>query len=154
MTKDLEPEREWAHLIHMRLRVIFVSIVLLLGSLSGCARPTSMASSADSTVTGSSGVQGMATVDVGCPVLEGSSPCARKPLRARIKVLRLPAQELVAVIDTAEDGRFLVELAPGSYELRGEDVNGVGVPSAMPLPVNVTVGAVSEVTVQFDSGVR
>jgi hypothetical protein len=93
-------------------------------------------------------------VDAGCPVLESSSPCPQKPLRARIKVIRMPSQDLVTALDTTEDGRFRVALAPGTYELRGENVNGGPIPRAMPLPVNVAVGVFTEVTVQFDSGVR
>jgi hypothetical protein len=93
-------------------------------------------------------------VDGGCPVLEGTSSCPQKPLRARIKVIRIPSEDLLTAVDTAEDGRFRIALGPGAYELRGENVNGGPVPSAMPLPVNVAVGVFTEVTVQFDSGVR
>lgn len=66
----------------------------------------------------------------------------------------MPSRDPVTVVDAAEDGRFRVALEPGSYELCGENVNGGAVPSAMPVPVDVTAGEFTEVTVQFDSGMR
>jgi hypothetical protein len=96
----------------------------------------------------------MAVVDVGCPVLEGSSPCPEVPLRARIVVRRVGTGERVTAAESGADGRFRIVLAAGRYELLGENLAGAPVPTAMPVPVTVGAGEFVSVTVRFDSGVR
>ena len=93
-------------------------------------------------------------VDVGCPVLEGTSPCPEVPLQARVTVLRADSAGRVAVVETDTDGRFRVPLPPGRYELRGENLAAAPVPTAMPVSVTVVDGEFARVTVRFDSGVR
>jgi hypothetical protein len=96
----------------------------------------------------------VAVVDEGCPVLENSSTCPRIPLRARIIVVRPGSAERVSAAETGPDGAFQIGLAPGSYELRGENRTGAPIPTAMPVPVSVRAGEFTSVTVVFDSGVR
>jgi len=101
-----------------------------------------------------SGVAGVAVVDAGCAVLEGSAPCPELPLRARIVVLRDGSTNRVTAVESGTDGRFRVELAPGRYVLKGENLAGTPVPTAMPVPVTVAPGRFVAATVRFDSGIR
>jgi hypothetical protein len=136
-------------------RVAFFATAFLLTGIAACGRPDSAGTpGATSSGGGASGVRGTATVDVGCPVLENASPCPRVPLRARVLVFRVGAGDRVAVVETGDDGRFEIALAPGRYELRGESPTGQPVPVAMPTAVTVPTGAFADVPIRFDSGVR
>lgn len=67
---------------------------------------------------------------------------------------RAGSVERVAAVETGADGQFRIPLAPGDYELRGENLTGAPVPTAMPVPVTVMGGEFAQITVRFDSGVR
>ncbi|HEV7900015.1 MAG TPA: hypothetical protein VGP31_19455 [Planosporangium sp.] len=51
-------------------------------------------------------------------------------------------------------GYFRVVLAPGGYVLKPENLTGAPVPTARPVPVQVSAGRFTTVSVHFDSGVR
>jgi hypothetical protein len=134
-------------------RWVAVVTPLLIAVLAACA-DAGPGSGGGRPGSPASGVAGVAMVDVGCPVLEGSSPCPEVPLRARIVVRRVGTGDRVTAVESGVDGRFRVLLAPGRYELRGENLAGAAVPTAMPVPVTVRAGEFVSVTVRFDSGVR
>ncbi|MEJ3744155.1 carboxypeptidase-like regulatory domain-containing protein [Actinomycetes bacterium KLBMP 9797] len=97
----------------------------------------------------------MATVDTGCPVLEaGVSSCPRVPQQAEIAVFAADSGKPITTVRTGEDGRFAIDLPPGSYELRGKNVSGQPFPTAMPVPVVIDPGQYAEISLEFDSGVR
>lgn len=125
--------------------VLLISCGLLYCFATGCGQPSQASSS---------GVAGNVVVDVGCPVLEGTSPCPEVPLQARVVALRANSTERVATVETGADGRFRIPLPPGGYELHGENLTDAPVPTAMPVPVTVVDGEFAQVTVRFDSGVR
>jgi hypothetical protein len=87
-------------------------------------------------------------------VLEDASPCPQVPLRARISVVQPGSAQPAAVVQTMTDGTFDIGLAPGVYELRGENLSGAPKPSAVPVTITVHPGEFARVTIQFDSGVR
>ncbi len=101
-----------------------------------------------------SGVRGVAVVDAGCPVLEHASTCPQMPLRARIVALRAGTTERVVTVETDPDGAFRFSLAPGAYQIQGENLTGAALPTAMPVPATVRANEYTHVTVVFDSGVR
>ncbi|MFG1950311.1 hypothetical protein [Micromonospora sp. NPDC048830] len=68
--------------------------------------------------------------------------------------LRAGSDHQVAVAEAGEDGRFTLGLAPGGYELRGENTTGRPVPRATPVSVVVQPGRYAEIEIQFDSGIR
>lgn len=100
-----------------------------------------------------SGIEGTTVVDVGCPVVRGTSGCPLRPLRARIVVVR-GYSDVVAQVDSGADGRFRIPLDPGAYVLRPDNLASAPVPSARPMEVTVRAGAFARVVVRFDSGVR
>ncbi len=123
----------------------------MAAGLAGCA---GAGSESPSPTRATSGVRGSAVVDIGCPVLEDASPCPQVPLQARISVVQPGSAQPAAVVQTMADGTFDIGLPPGIYELRGENLSGAPVPSAVPVTVTVRAGEFAQVTVIFDSGVR
>lgn len=101
-----------------------------------------------------SGVEGTTMVDGGCPPARDAPPCPDKPLSARLKVTRAGSDEAVAAVDSGEDGRFRVALAPGDYTLHPANLAGTPLPIAQPVDVHVVVNRFTVVEVSFDSGVR
>lgn len=121
--------------------------------LAACAGSSPLDSPPSSSAT-SSGVRGAATVDVGCPVLEGDSPCPRTPLRARITVHPRGSEHQIAATETDDDGRFEIGLTAGDYDVRGVNLTGQPVPRAMPVQIQVQPGQYTEIDIEFDSGIR
>lgn len=111
-----------------------------------------MTSSGDS---GASGIQGRLMVDEGGPVMRENRPWPARPLRGRVVALR--ASGGIAPVGEAEsdaDGYFRIALPPGHYELRSRNLTDAPVPRARPVPVHVTAGTFTEITIHFDSGIR
>ena len=132
-----------------------VAVVFLCVVNSGCTRPGGgEAPIVSTTAEPGSGVRGTVTVDVGCPVLESSSPCPRAPLRARI-IVRQPGRATpLTMAETRDDGRFEIRLAPGVYELQGTNLTGQPVPVARPITITIIAGRFTDTAVEFDSGIR
>ena len=54
---------------------------------------------------------------------------------------------------TDDQGRFTLDLTPGTYELIAV-TDGGGPPTAIPLTVQVLAGAYTQVTLEVDTGIR
>lgn len=71
-------------------------------------------------------------------------------------VVKTAAGVEVARITTGSDGSFAVSLAPGSYVLFPQPVDGL-MGTAQPIPLTVAAGAIPEatpITVEYDTGIR
>ena len=101
-----------------------------------------------------SGIEGRAMVDGGCLMTRGASPCPDKPLACRITVVNADSARTVATATSDDNGYFRVELPPGHYVIRPENLTGAVVPVAQPLAVTIVAGRFTSVTVSFDSGIR
>lgn len=99
------------------------------------------------------GIQGIVQVGPTCPVERLNSPCPPRPLAATI-VVRDGNGADVTRFHSGADGRFKVNLAPGSYTLVGLAVGSSFLPRPIPTFVTVTQGTYASVTVQYDSGIR
>jgi hypothetical protein len=99
------------------------------------------------------GIQGIVQVGPTCPVERLNSPCPPRPLAATIVVRDGNGAE-VTRFHSGADGRFKVNLAPGSYTLLGLTVGSSFLPRPIPTSVTVTQGTCASVTVQYDSGIR
>ena len=100
-----------------------------------------------------SGIEGMVTIGPLCPVQREGIPCPDKPFEATIVVEDHGGNE-VARVDSDRDGRFRVLLAPGRYSLVPQEPNPRVPPYAEEQQIEVTPDAFTQVTIQYDSGIR
>jgi hypothetical protein len=99
------------------------------------------------------GIQGMVEVGPTCPVERINSPCPPHPLAATV-VVRDGARAEVARFTSGADGRFKVDLRPGTYSLTGLTSGSSPMPRPIPTSVTVTQGSYTTVNVEYDSGIR
>ena len=132
----------------------FLTTVVLLAALVLVAACSGAASS---TVGGTVSVHGTATAGPVCPVEKpGDSACAPRPVAGATLVVKTAAGAEVARVTTGSDGSFAVSLAPGSYVLFPQPVNGL-MGTAQPIPLTVAAGTIPEatpITVEYDTGIR
>jgi len=100
-----------------------------------------------------SGVRGRVRLGPQCPVEQAGTPCPDKLVAAEVQVFQAGSDDLVTSTDSEEDGRFRVDLDPGSYEVLPV-VSESGLPFAKPVQVTVEAGEYSRVTLNLDSGIR
>ena len=129
-------------------------VAVLLAAVVGCApAASSTVSSSPSVQTGR--LQGIAVAGPTCPVVTDppQSGCEDRPVEgARLVIVDDEGEEVVTATSGA-DGRFEVELAPGTYEVRPQPVEGL-MHSAEPVSVVVAIGDPVEVTISYDTGIR
>ena len=97
------------------------------------------------------GVEGQALIGPMCPVVQEGQECPDQPYQATVTVLSLDGREIVQV-QADENGRFKIPLAAGEYILRPESPNAL--PFANEQHFIVEEGKFTELTVQYDSGIR
>lgn len=100
----------------------------------------------------SSGIEGMVTIGPMCPVEIEGQPCPDQPYQATIAIEDAGGDE-VARVESGEDGRFRFNLSPGSYTLVPQSPES-RLPYAGEQPVEVTAGRYTQVTIEYDSGIR
>jgi hypothetical protein len=103
--------------------------------------------------TGASGIRGTVLLGPQCPVVVEGSPCPDTPFDADIQVLDRTG-EVVTTVHSGEDGTFEVALDPGTYTLQGVPSEGSPFPFAKPVTVTVEPETFTEITVNFDTGIR
>ena len=97
-----------------------------------------------------SGIRGLVTIGPTAPVQrQGESGVA--PYSARI-VIKRATGATVAEVTSGVDGRFSLNLAPGTYAL--EPQSAAVLPFARPQQVTVEPHRFTDVSVQYDSGIR
>jgi hypothetical protein len=103
-----------------------------------------------------SGVQGVTMVGPTCPVQQEAAACPDQPLaRASLTITREGSATTVATGRSDADGHFRIPLAPGAYILHPANPSGSAMPPSAPArPFLVHPHAYTEVTVEFDSGIR
>jgi len=99
------------------------------------------------------GIQGIVQVGPTCPVERINSPCPPHPIAATIVVRDGNGAE-VTRFRSGADGRFKVDLAPGTYTLVGLTVGSSFLPRPIPTSVTVTQGTYASANVEYDSGIR
>ena len=124
-------------------RVILVIIVTL--SMAACGSQPA--------APPGTGIQGVVQVGPTCPVERINSPCPPHPLAATV-VVRDGAAAEVTRFTSGADGRFKVNLRPGTYGLTGLPIGSSPMPRPMATSVTVTQGSYAAVNVEYDSGIR
>jgi hypothetical protein len=102
-----------------------------------------------------SGITGRVVASPTCPV-ESVPPrpgCSPRPLVARVRITRKGWHAII--VRSGRDGRFQVNLAPGTYVVQGLPVSSSGLPRP-PGPVTVRVARQrrTRVVLSYDTGIR
>jgi hypothetical protein len=123
----------------MKLNLTFSLLIVLLAACSASSLPTD------------SGVEGQVWIGPTCPVVQEGMDCADKPYQA-ILTVNSPNGREIAQVQTDEQGRFKIPLAPGDYILHPES------PNVMPFAAEqlfvVEAGTFTKIVVNYDSGIR
>ena len=98
-----------------------------------------------------SGIEGQVFIGPMCPVVQIGQECPDQPYQAVLTV-NSPRGKRVVQIQTDEEGRFKIPLAPGEYILHPESPNEL--PFAGELTITVVDGMFTQVIVNYDSGIR
>ena len=98
-----------------------------------------------------SGIHGLVVYGPTSPVCRTSHPCAR-PYQATITIRREPSGKIAARVRSGADGKFTVRLSAGRFLLQPH--NGRPFPRAASKTVTVHSHHFTNVTIQFDSGIR
>jgi len=102
------------------------------------------------------GARGKVTAGPTCPVVTNppNPACAERPVVGAVLVFADASGREVARVSSGPDGTFSVALAPGTYRLTAEPVEGLmGTPS--PMDVGIEAGQpMMELTVSYDTGIR
>jgi len=100
-----------------------------------------------------SGIQGRVTIWPPQPVCSVAEPCPEQPYSATLVILNAAGEVVARVISSPSDGRYRVELDPGSYTIVPTVPEG-GLPTAQPVRVDVPANRFVTVDIQYDSGLR
>lgn len=123
----------------MKFQFVVCLVFILLAACSAQSTPTD------------SGVEGQVFIGPMCPVVQEGQECPDQPYQATLTVLSLTGREIVQV-QTDEQGRFKIPLAPGEYILHPESPNMI--PFASEQTVVVAAGKFTQMIVNYDSGIR
>jgi hypothetical protein len=124
-----------------------LTYLLILVTLASCARAAEGRGPR-------SGVSGRVLLGPQCPVEQVGNPCPDKPVAAEVQVFEAGSDDLVTSTDSGEDGRFRIDLEPGSYELLPVVSDSGGLPYGKRLQVSVESGEYARVRLSLDSGIR
>ena len=96
------------------------------------------------------GIAGMVLLGPLCPVATPEDPCPDRPYAATLELFE--GGERIATLQSGDDGRFRLGLAPGRYRLH--PIPGNPLPTAGDQEISVESGVWTDVTVSYDTGIR
>jgi len=123
----------------MKFKLITGALVLMLAACSVNSTPTD------------SGIEGQVLIGPNCPVIQDGQACPDQPYQATLTVNNSNGREIVKV-QTDENGYFKIPLEPGEYILHPESPNVM--PYAAEQTFTVEAGKFTQITVNYDSGIR
>jgi len=110
----------------------------------------------DDPVPGDSGVSGTVTAGPTCPVVTDppDPSCADRPVEGAVLVVTTLAGVEVGRTTSGGEGRFALSLAPGTYRLEPQPVEGL-MGTAAPVEFTVEPGAPAlDLVIGYDTGIR
>src|SRR5207253_11193409 len=125
----------------MTYRIASIALALLVAA---CGTPAAQPGT---------GIQGTVQAGPTCPVERINSPCPPHPLAATV-VVRDGTGAEVTRFHSGSDGRFKVNLRPGTYSLLGLMIGSSFLRRPIPTSVTVSAAAYTSVNVEYDSGIR
>ena len=114
------------------------------------------AASGEAPVAGPVTLTGQVLIGPTCPVvrLDRLDQCQDRPYPARVSIQTADGTSEVTQVTTDDQGRFLIDLDPGTYLIVPLTLPGHILPRGIPQPVTLDPGVVSTVIVHYDSGIR
>lgn len=110
---------------------------------------------ASSTRTQSQGtLDGVVEAGPTCPVESVTQPCPPKPVPSRVVLIETSGGSIVAKVTTDQQGRFEVNLAPGTYELKAVPGITQYPIQRKPQVVTIVAGQTTQVKIELDTGIR
>ena len=150
---ESEPEEEayrpGAMTVRSLVRILVGSVAIAVAAF-GCTSP-----SATSPVARDTGIGGTATAGPVCPV-EQNPPdpkCAPRPVAGATIVIQDGSGAQVAVAISQQDGTYFVAVPPGHYVVDPQPVQGL-LGTAATQPADVAAGAITDVALEYDTGIR
>jgi hypothetical protein len=149
----------------LMLKTIYIPLFAIVFTLSACSQgnpvspsPTSSATISPTpisspTPTPSSGIEGYVWLGPMCggPVRAGTNDCPDQPYQATITILESNGTQ-VAQFQSDQNGYFKITLSPGTYTIH--PVSGKPLPRAIDQTVVVNNGQFTQITINFDTGMR
>ncbi len=123
----------------MKFKFVLGVLILILATCSTKPQPTD------------SGIEGQVFIGPMCPVVQVGQECPDQPYKAVLTV-NSPEGERIVQAQTDEEGKFRIPLKPGKYTLHPESPNNY--PFADEQPFTVEESEYTQVTVNYDSGIR
>ena len=133
-----------------------VLLVACSGSADPAAQPPpplEVTATLPAPTAAASGVEGRVWIGPTCPVARAGTECPDQPYEAQLTVTDVEAN-VVARGMADEDGFFRFQLPAGDYILVPETPNPRLPPHANPIPFSVNPGRFTQLTVNYDSGIR
>jgi hypothetical protein len=121
------------------LLLLSLSLALMACGNGGHARP-------------GTGIRGTVSIGPQCPVEQANSPCPDRPFQGQVQATA--ADGVTTTTTTDVDGRFTIDVPPGTYDVVALTTNGGGPPTAIPQTVVVREGAYTSIALELDSGIR
>ncbi len=102
-----------------------------------------------------SGIEGQVLLGPMCPVVREGTPCPDQPFQATVVIWDANRTKMLGRFISDDQGHFRVPFPPGDYLLEPEPPDpDKPFPTASPIEVNVTADAWTNVTIQYDTGIR
>ncbi len=98
------------------------------------------------------GIRGTVSIGPQCPVEQANSPCPDRPFQGHVQATAADGATTTSTTDG--EGRFTIDVSPGTYDVVALTTNGGGPPTAISQTVVVSEGAYTFVTLELDSGIR
>ena len=132
---------------------VLMTLALVLVVAGACNPGGGPSPTATVTPLPTTGVRGVVLAGPTCPVEQaGQSPCVRAVSGATILALDSSGHEVGRVMSNA-DGTYFLPLAPGTYEIVPQPVQGL-MGAAAKTSVTVPDGVPIQLDLQYDTGIR
>ncbi|MCL5429350.1 MAG: DUF4493 domain-containing protein [Chloroflexi bacterium] len=99
------------------------------------------------------GIMGLVLLGPHCPVVQEGVPCPDTPYETELVVTSLDGTRIIKEFSSNANGEFEVNLPIGTYAIRSPDPGGLPYCTTNQ-PVTVEAGAMTEVKVLCDTGIR
>ncbi len=125
----------------------------LLMVLAACSNITPFEPDGNDLKLSESGIEGQILLGPIRPVVRLDGGPNTAPMVAEVQVQDPKDDTMIQTFSSAEDGSFRVVLAPGTYKLIPQSFAQL-YPRASPQEVVVEAGVFTQVTIDYDSGIR